>query len=199
MSLVFSNLKMSVPSESESRRKSEIFQEDPDNPHVIVTASKDKKKKKQMTYYISKEDIVFLTQKTHYSEQEIRYLLFWLRVEKLIKFGVLFREWHQNFREECPEGILDKEHIMKIYDEISPFGNSKDFVDHIFRIFDKDGDGSIDFKEFMIATDLTVAGTPEEKLRWAFKVRAKMSPKGINFKVICLEDVRQRWIGDHWT
>ncbi len=38
---------------------------------------------------------------------------------------------------------------MKIYDEISPFGNSKDFVDHIFRIFDKDGDGTIDFKEFM--------------------------------------------------
>lgn len=60
--------------------------------------------------------------------------------------------------------------IMKIYDTISPFGNSKDFVDQIFRIFDKDGDGTIDFKEFMIATDLTVAGTPEQKLKWAFKV-----------------------------
>ena len=80
------------------------------------------------------------------------------------------REWHQNFREECPEGILDKQHIIKIYDEISPFGNSKDFVDNIFRVFDKDGDGTIDFKEFMVATDMTASGTPEEKLRWAFKV-----------------------------
>ena len=38
------------------------------------------------------------------------------------------------------------------------------------RIFDKDGDGTIDFIEFMIATDMTHSGTPEEKLRWAFKV-----------------------------
>ena len=59
---------------------------------------------------------------------------------------------------------------MKIYDEISPLGNSKDFVDHIFRIFDKDASGSIDFIEFMMATDMTASGTPEEKLRWAFKV-----------------------------
>ena len=36
--------------------------------------------------------------------------------------------------------------------------------------FDKDGDGTIDFVEFMIATDMTYSGTPEEKLRWAFKV-----------------------------
>ena len=81
-----------------------------------------------------------------------------------------FREWHQNFREECPEGILDKQHIIKIYDEISVFGSSKEFVDNIMRIFDKDGDGTIDFIEFMIATDMTHSGTPEEKLRWAFKV-----------------------------
>ena len=52
-------------------------------------------------------------------------------------FPFFCREWHQNFREECPEGILDKQHIIKIYDEISPFGNSKDFVDNIFRVFDK--------------------------------------------------------------
>lgn len=69
---------------------------------------------------------------------------------------------------------MDKEHIIKIYDEISPFGSSKDFVDQIFRIFDKDGDGTIDFKEFMLATDMTSSGTPEEKLRWAFKVLLKI-------------------------
>ena len=34
----------------------------------------------------------------------------------------------------------------------------------------QDGNGSIDFREFMLATDMTTAGTPEEKLRWAFKV-----------------------------
>ena len=83
---------------------------------------------------------------------------------------LIFREWHQNFREECPEGILDKERILKIYQQISPSGNARDFVDQLFRIFDKDGNGSIDFTEFMLATDMTASGTPEEKLRWAFKV-----------------------------
>merc|ERR1712181_99947 len=47
------------------------------------------------------------------------------------------------------------------------------FVDRIFRIFDKDGNGSIDFKEFMLATDMTASGSPEEKLRWAFKMYDK--------------------------
>ena len=75
---------------------------------------------------------------------------------------------------------------------ILPAGNAKVFVDQIFRIFDKDGNGSIDFKvyfeyyisnvnaiktlifqEFMMATDMTASGSPEEKLRWAFKMYDK--------------------------
>ena len=149
--------------------------EDETAPNSATLKKSNLKKKKQINYYISKEDLQHLIQNTRYSEQELR----WILLHKSISWWLIFpptfwisfwREWHQNFREECPEGILDKEKIMKIYDEISPFGNSKDFVDHIFRIFDKDGDGTIDFKEFMIATDLTTSGTPEEKLRWAFKV-----------------------------
>ena len=40
---------------------------------------------------------------------------------------------------------------------------------HIFRTFDTDKNGYIDFKEFLLAIDITSAGTAEEKLKWAFR------------------------------
>lgn len=41
---------------------------------------------------------------------------------------------------------------------------------HIFRLFDRDGNGTIDFKEFMIVLYIMSNGTPEENLRQIFKV-----------------------------
>ena len=41
---------------------------------------------------------------------------------------------------------------------------------HIFRIFDKDGDGSIDFKEFMIILFIMTNGSPEDNLKQIFRV-----------------------------
>ena len=43
-------------------------------------------------------------------------------------------------------------------------------VNHLFRIFDRDNSGTIDFSEFVLATDITTSGEPEEKLRWTFRV-----------------------------
>ena len=39
----------------------------------------------------------------------------------------------------------------------------------INRTFDTDKNGSIDFKEFLLAIDVTSNGCPEEKLNWAFR------------------------------
>jgi len=80
------------------------------------------------------------------------------------------REWYRGFKHDCPNGQLSKQTIIDICNQILPGGNSTTFVDQIFRIFDKDNNGTIDFKEFMLATDMTSAGTAEEKLAWAFKV-----------------------------
>ena len=38
-----------------------------------------------------------------------------------------------------------------------------------FQAVDADKSGSIDFKEFLMAIDVTSAGTPREKLLWAFR------------------------------
>ena len=58
---------------------------------------------------------------------------------------------------------------MKIYSQCFPSGNARDFCDHIFRTFDTDGNGYIDFREFLLAIDITSSGTAEEKLGWAFR------------------------------
>ena len=79
------------------------------------------------------------------------------------------REWYRGFRQDCPDGQLSKKVIVDMCNQILPGGDSTTFVDQIFRIFDKDNNGTIDFKEFMIATDMTSSGSPEEKLEWAFK------------------------------
>jgi len=105
---------------------------------------------------LTQDDIDFLTKNTRYDEGEIR-------------------DWYRGFKVDCPDGQLGKDKILDMYTLILPVGNAQLFVDQIFRIFDKDGNGSIDFKEFMMATDMTASGSPEEKLRWAFKMYDKDS------------------------
>ena len=107
----------------------------------------------------------------------------WLTIFELTRIRFV-----RGFKQDCPDGQLSKDKILEMYSMILPAGNAKVFVDQIFRIFDKDGNGSIDFKvgsshmlcflqspaqEFMMATDMTASGSPEEKLRWAFKMYDK--------------------------
>jgi len=115
---------------------------------------KSRKGKQRKAKQLSNEDLEFLKKNTKYDEAEIR-------------------EWYKGFKIDCPNGQLTKEKVLDMYSMILPVANAKVFVDQIFRIFDKDGNGDIDFKEFMMATDMTASGSPEEKLRWAFKMYDK--------------------------
>ena len=59
---------------------------------------------------------------------------------------------------------------MEMYVQIFPGGNAEKFSDNVFRTFDTDRSGTIDFREFMLALHVTSNGTPEEKLKWAFRL-----------------------------
>ena len=99
---------------------------------------------------LSKEDLEFLVCNTHYEEDTIS-------------------EWYRGFKQDCPDGKLNPDAFMKIYSKCFPMGKTSQFCDHVFRTFDTDRNGFIDFKEFLLAIDVTSSGTPEEKLSWAFK------------------------------
>merc|ERR1712126_183780 len=100
---------------------------------------------------LGKEDLDFLKTNTRYDEDTIQ-------------------EWYKGFMVDCPDGKLSPTAFMKIYSKCFPSGNAGEFCEHVFRTFDSDKNGYIDFREFLLAIDVTSAGSPEEKLNWAFSM-----------------------------
>ena len=134
-----------------------------------VQGKRFKKKPGDNSVRLSRDDIEFLKRNTRYSEKEIK-------------------EWFSGFIDVCPSGEIDRQSIADIY--AMPKRNADKFIDQMFKMFDQDGDGNISFRvwregrvgdkisicqEFVLATNLTTAGSAEDKLKWAFKLYDKGS------------------------
>ncbi len=76
---------------------------------------------------------------------------------------------YNGFMADCPTGRLTPQSFTRVYSKCFPTGNAGDFCRHVFRTFDTDRNGYIDFKEFLMAVNITSEGKPEEKLKWAFR------------------------------
>ncbi|XP_023336451.1 neuronal calcium sensor 2 isoform X2 [Eurytemora carolleeae] len=79
-------------------------------------------------------------------------------------------EWWDGFLYDCPSGKLKPNLFIEMFSKFFPSNDAAKFCSNIFRTFDVDGNGFIDFKEFMVAIDVTSAGSPREKLMWAFRM-----------------------------
>jgi len=100
---------------------------------------------------LSDEDLDFLKAHTSYSEKKIK-------------------TWYKGFMRDCPNGELTRDSFIQIYKQFFPKGRAENFCEHVFRAFDTDNSGKIDFKEFLQAINITSQGTPDKKLEMAFRM-----------------------------
>ncbi|XP_061597474.1 recoverin-like [Cololabis saira] len=78
--------------------------------------------------------------------------------------------WYQNFKKQCPTGRISKEEFQNIYIKFFPESDANTYAQHVFRSFDTNDDGTLDFKEYIIALHMTSTGKTTSKLEWAFSL-----------------------------
>lgn len=78
-------------------------------------------------------------------------------------------QWYENFKRQCPTERITKEEFQEIYSKFFPDSDAQTYSQHVFRSFDTNADGTLDFKEYIIALHMTSTGkTTTMKLEWAF-------------------------------
>lgn len=99
---------------------------------------------------LKKEELKELMEGTRFTQKEIE-------------------DWYKGFMKSCPNGFVSADDFEEMYSDFFE-GDASEFANHVFRTFDSDCSGFIDFKEFMYSLSTTSRGSLEEKLEWAFKI-----------------------------
>ncbi|XP_017283157.1 recoverin [Kryptolebias marmoratus] len=79
-------------------------------------------------------------------------------------------QWYENFKKQCPTGRITKQEFQNIYSKFFPESDANTYAQHVFRSFDANDDGTLDFKEYIIALHMTSTGKTTSKLEWAFSL-----------------------------
>ncbi|KAI0221732.1 hypothetical protein LSAT2_027028 [Lamellibrachia satsuma] len=80
------------------------------------------------------------------------------------------RQWYKKFKHDYPDGVIRQQDFVNTYCQMCSQGDARAFAEHLFRGYDTDGDGAIDFQEFMCTLSISAKGSPEERLAWAFNM-----------------------------
>ena len=74
------------------------------------------------------------------------------------------KERYKVFMELCPSGHLSQPEFSNIYSQFYPTGNVDHFAHYVFDLFDVDGNGTIEFPEFLVVLSVTSSGRLEDKI-----------------------------------
>ena len=100
---------------------------------------------------LSEEEISFISEQTG------------LQREKLL-------EKYKRFLRKHPSGKLDFSGMKTMLSESLPEADTSGLVEHVWRIYDTNLDGEIDFREFMLALSVMSKGSAEGNLRQIFRL-----------------------------
>merc|ERR1711936_552910 len=105
------------------------------------------------------------TVKPKLSEEEIKFISeqTGLHRDKLL-------EQYKRFLRKHPSGKLDLLGMKSMLRESIPEADTSGLVEHVWRIYDTNLDGEIDFREFMLALSVMSRGSAEDNLRQIFRL-----------------------------
>jgi len=75
---------------------------------------------------------------------------------------------YRQFRHDCPNKRMTNVQFRELYRGTFPNGDPDKFADLVFGTFDREGQGSIDFQQFLTTLSAQLRGNFEEKLSWLF-------------------------------
>ncbi|XP_061638584.1 guanylyl cyclase-activating protein 3 isoform X1 [Phyllopteryx taeniolatus] len=78
--------------------------------------------------------------------------------------------WYTKFMRESPSGLITLFELKTMLELNGMTAEASSYVDQVFFTFDMDGDGYIDFVEYIAAISLLLKGEVNQKLKWYFKL-----------------------------
>ncbi|KAM6303027.1 guanylyl cyclase-activating protein 1-like [Athene noctua] len=84
--------------------------------------------------------------------------------------AVEIHHWYKKFMTECPSGQLTEYEFKQFFGLRGLDPEANEYIEQMFRTFDMNKDGYIDFMEYVAALSLVLRGKMEQKLRWYFKL-----------------------------
>ena len=105
----------------------------------------------QGKYVLNKRDLEYLSTHTQMSKEEIH-------------------SRHDQFVIKHPDGKIPKDEFLSILRDCYSDCNIKKLDDYVYRMYDKNKDDFVDFKEFTLVLYMLSSGSPEEKLLQIFDI-----------------------------